>query len=126
MGYLLTTLAPSIQLGIPRPLQTVFILEDALVLLTNQYAVGRARSILVTLNALEEKMKAAQCTLVASKLGSLELHPGKDRGHYYTDLLEREYVRWVNRLADILGAPKYAYAERFRRRGPGTHLRVSG
>lgn len=126
MGYLLTTLAPSIQLGIPQALPTLFILEQSLVLLTNQFAVERAQRILTKLDNLEAKLEAAQCTLVASELGSLKLHPLKDRGLLFTDSLEREYIRWVNRLADILGAPKYAYSERFRRRGPGTNVSVSG
>ena len=126
MGYLASSSAASIQFGLPRPLQTLFILEDAISLITNPHAQDRVRNILSCLDQIEGKLKSAQCTLMAEKLGQLVLHPGRDKGLFATDLLEREYVRWVNRLADILGAPKYVYSERFRRRGPGSVLAVSG
>jgi hypothetical protein len=126
MGYLLTSFAASVQLGIPRPLQTVFILEDSIALLTNEFACKRVRNILEILCKLEKQLEAATCSLNVQSVGNITFNPGKDRGLFATDLIEREYVRWVNRLADILGAPLYPYSKRFQRQGPGTVLRVRG
>lgn len=125
LGYLATSFAPSIQLGIPRPLQTVFLLEQGLELLTLGYAVNRVRCILGTLDGLECQLAGAVQTLSASRLGNLEMHPLKEKGLLFTDSIEREYVRWASRLADILGVPLYPYSARFRKSGPGSVVPVS-
>lgn len=118
LGYLETSFAASIQFGLPRPVQTVFMLESAMELLVNSDAIDRVRRILFTLDEIEEKLRAALCSMIAEQLGTLKL-----RGNY-TDLLEKEYVRWANRLADIFGVPKYFFSARFQRRGPGTSVPV--
>ncbi len=124
LGYLGVSNAPSMQLGIPRPLQTVFLLEDALSLLTNQYSVQRVTCILETLEALEKKMAASTTYLAADRVGSLQLHPLRNQGKLYTDSLEKEVLRWSKRLADVLGVPPYAYSSRFRKSGPGSGVPV--
>jgi hypothetical protein len=63
-------------------------------------------------------------TLGVKKAGEIELHPLSERGTLVTDSLEREYVRWSDRLADILGVPHYPFSARFRRRGPGSSIPV--
>ena len=125
LGYMETSFAASVQFGLARPVQTAFILEQSFALLTNPYAVDRVRSVLATLDGIEEQMRCGTQTLVAAQLGDMRLHPLADSGQLFTDSLEKEYGRWARRLADILGAPLYAYAERFRRRGPGTSVPVS-
>ena len=67
MGYLETSLAASMQLGIPRPLQTVFLLEDAMSLLVNEFAVKRVRGILEILCKIEKQLEAAICQLNVQK-----------------------------------------------------------
>lgn len=137
MGYMGTSFggvsaAASLSYGIARPIQTMFLVENAIQqLLVNPFAVDRVRRVLQVLDELEAKLQAASCTLVAGQLGDLQLHPGKDRGEYFTDLLEREYKRWAMRLADILGCPLYKFSTRFG--GGGGHgsgrvgnVRVSG
>lgn len=124
LGYMEVSSAPSIQLGIPKPLQTVFLLEDALTLLTNVYAVDRVRCILQTLDQIEGQLRAGTCTLVADKLGELQLHPLRAQGKLFTDSLEKEYRRWAQRLADVMGVPLYPYSQRFRASGPGAVLPV--
>ncbi len=120
LGYMETSFAASMQLGIPRPVQTVFLLESAMSLLTNEGAVNRVRGILLQLERLEEQLKQATCSLVAKKLGDLELRDN------FPDLLEKEYGRWARRLADILGVPLYAFSTRFSRGGPGRSIPVMG
>jgi hypothetical protein len=125
LGYLETSFAPSIQLGMPKPLQTVFLLEQGLTLLVNGYAVNRVRCILKTLDDLECQLVCAVKTMAAASLGELKLHPLSGMGKLFTDSLEDEYVRWAGRLADILGVPLYPYARRFKRTGPGSVIPVS-
>lgn len=120
LGYMETSFggnqaAASISFGIARPVQTMFLVEDAIqVLLTNLFAVDRVRSVLQTMDNLEQQIAAAACMLAAEQLGTMKLRSAKS-GETFTDLLEREYVRWGYRLADILGVPVYAYSMRYRR-----------
>lgn len=123
LGYLNTSFAASLTLGIPRPVQTLFLVEDAMGLLIPQ-TVPRVLCILDTMDGLETKLRRAVDQLGVSKIGELELHPLKDRGQLVTDSLEREYVRWGNRLADILGVPHYPFSARYAKRGPGSSIPV--
>jgi hypothetical protein len=125
MGYLETEFAPSIQLGIPRPLQTVFLLETALSLIKTNLAVARVRKILCILDQIETKLVEAVCQVGVSELGNLKLHPLAGKGILGSDSIEKEYQRWAFRLADVLGAPPYPYAQRFRKSGPGSNVRVN-
>lgn len=119
LGYVETSFAAALQFGVPRPIQTIFLLEQALGLLLNPYAVQRARTLLGKLDSIEEQMfEPGMQLLYAEQLGELKLR-GAKIGETSTDLMEREYVRWANRLADMLGVPLYAYSERFKAKGPG-------
>lgn len=114
MGYLASSFAASMQFGIPRPVQTVFLAESAFVLLNEQHAIDRFVLVLDTMDAIEDRMRRAALdgTLAAEGMGPMRLR-GAKRGETYPDLLEREYVRWGMRLADILGAPLYPYSGRY-------------
>lgn len=120
LGYMETSFggnqaAASLSFGIPRPLQTMFLVEDAIQnLLTNLFAVERVRSVLQTMDNFELQLAAAVCMLAAESLGELKLR-GSKPGETITDLIEREYVRWGWRLADILGCPPYPYSKRYQR-----------
>lgn len=112
-GYMETSFAASLQFGIPRPAQTVFLLEQAMTLLVEPNAVERVKCLLDTLDGVESQLQRATKSLGAAKVGNLELR-GAKAGETHTDLLEREYVRWARRLADVLGVPLYPYSSRFR------------
>lgn len=118
LGYLASASAASMQFGMARPIQTVYLLESAMEMLVDQNALDRVRRVLFTLDEIETKMQSALCSMIAEQLGTLKL-----RGDY-TTRLEAEYTRWANRLADILGVPKYLFSARFQRRGPGTSVPV--
>jgi hypothetical protein len=107
LGYLAVQPAASIQYGIPRPLQTVFLLETALNNLI-EGAVDRVRRVLKIMDDVEVRLVEAQDRLAASALDSLKLRENEP------DMLEREYVRWGCRLADILGAPIYPFSMRYK------------
>jgi hypothetical protein len=112
MGYPGTSPAPTIALGVPTAMQTSFMVENAM---NNVMGVStdRVRTLLQILDNTEAAIVAAQCNLAAAKVGNLELR-GATAGETHTDLLEREYVRFAQRLADLLGAPLYPYAQRFK------------
>lgn len=118
LGYMETSFAASMQLGIPRPVQTVFLLESAMNLIADAHAVARVRSILEQLDKIEQQLKDATCSLIAESIGDLKLRES------YPDRLEKEYVRWAKRLADIFGVPLYAYSDRFRKAGAGKSITV--
>lgn len=124
MGYMETSYAASVQFGLARPIQTMFILDQAMGLLTNPFALDRARRVLDTLDNLECQLQAAVKTTMVSNMGTMNLHPLAAQGKLATDSIEREYVRWARRLADILGAPLYPYSARFVTGGPGSSVRV--
>ena len=125
LGYINTSFTASITLGIPRPLQTLFLVEDSMGLLASPEAVNRVVCILDTMDAIEGQLRSAVTTLAASRLGELELHPLKDRGKLFTDSLDDEYRRWGARLADVLGVPFYPFSRRYMQSGPGSNVRVS-
>ena len=124
LGYMQVTVAASISFGIPRPIQTSFLVESAMDLLLVE-AEPRVRRILKILDNLEKQIEAAACTLAAAQLGELTLR-GAEPGRTFPDLLEREYSRWAKRLADIFGVPLYAYSTRFKKSGPGGNIPVMG
>jgi hypothetical protein len=110
LGYLAVQPAASIQFGIPRPIQTLFLVETAMQNILPE-AEDRVRRTLGIMDDIELKLVDAQDRLVARRLNGLELRDGEP------DLLEKEYARWGARLADILGVPFYPFATRFRAAG---------
>ena len=107
LGYLQVSAAASIQLGIPRPLQTVFLLEQGLNNVIEN-AIPRVRRILNVMDNVENKLEESQDRLAAKQLDSLQLRDNEP------DMLEKEYVRWGYRLADLFGVPIYAYSNRYK------------
>src|ERR1700735_2645111 len=95
LGYLNVGTAASIQLGIPRPLQTLFLVEMAM---DNLLTVGvpRVIRILDILDGVECKLTTAQTRLAATALEDLKLN------NQECEMLENEYVRWAERLSDTL------------------------
>ena len=123
LGYLGTSFAASITMGVPRPVQTLFLVEDAMGLLLPESAT-RVIELLCILDRLEAKLLKACDTLGVETAGELTLHPLRGSGKLTTDSIEAEVRRWASRLADVLGVPPYPYSLRFQRRGPGTNVPV--
>lgn len=107
LGYPEIQGAASIQFGIPRPIQTAFLVEHALNNIIGA-AEDRVRRILGVMDGIEDQLTDAQPRLAAEKMDELTIR--KDEA----DALEREYVRWGSRLADVLGVPIYPYSARYR------------
>lgn len=109
LGYLNSSFAGSIQFGLPRPTQTIFVLEQAMNLVIAG-AEDKIRKIVCIMDGIECKLVDAQERLAASKLGEITLRADEP------DRLEDEYVRWGGRLADTLGVPWYPYSIRYKGR----------
>lgn len=112
LGYGDVEPASSITFGQPTLMQTNFLLESSLDRVSER-AVPRIRIIIGYMEGIDRKLVEAQERLAASQLGDMTLR-GSTRGETEPDLLEREYVRWAYRLADIFRCPVYAYSARFR------------
>lgn len=117
LGYPQVQPAASVQWGIPRPIQTAFLVESAMNNIIPA-AEPRVREMLCTLDGIETKLIEAQDYLVAQKLEDITLRDG------HPDLLEREYQRWAGRLADLLGVPLYAFSTKFRSSSAVSNVRV--
>lgn len=119
LGYLGVESGAMLSFGIPASRQTLFLIENAM----NQLmavSVPRVLTILQVLDNIEKQLAEALCYLTADQLGELALAGSKDpRARLVTDRLEREYVRWANRLADIFGVPKYPFSARTNAGGSG-------
>jgi hypothetical protein len=116
LGYLNVSTAASLQFGLPRPIQTLFIIELAMEQLP-EVALPRVRRLLKILDNTECRLENAQSRLAAASLGELKI---ERQGMQEPDLLEHEYWRWASRLADQLGVPLYAYSNRFKGQGPAS------
>lgn len=117
LGFQSTAAASSIQLGIPRGMQTLFLIENAM---TNLLSVAepRVQQMLDTLDGIEQKLIEAQDYLAVASTDGVTLR-GLQPGQSHPDALEREYSRWADRLANVLGCSTYPGAARFRSSGPG-------
>lgn len=112
LGYLATTTAASLSFGIPRPVETLFLVETAMNNVPEGFPVAKVRELLGVLDGIETKLIAAQTRLAAESIDSITLRTTK-QGESEPDALEREYRRWGGRLADMLGVPFYPYSERY-------------
>jgi|SRR5581483_10329052 len=120
LGYPLQTTAASIQFGMPALTQTSFLVDNAVGKLLEP-TCNDVRNILRVMDGIESKLVEAQDRLAATQLEELYLNNSEP------DMLEKEYRRWGNRLADTLGAPIYPYSARYRGGLSGvTNIAVSG
>jgi hypothetical protein len=111
LGYPEVQPAASIQYGIPRPIQTAFLFETAVHLIV-PVACDRVRRILRIMDDIETQMSGpGLARLAATQLEDLTVR-ADEQGQ-----LDDQYVKWGERLADVIGVPIYAYSTKYRRRG---------
>ncbi|TXH58680.1 MAG: hypothetical protein E6Q97_01430 [Desulfurellales bacterium] len=120
LGYPETTSVSAYAMGIPTTVQGMFLVDSAVDHLEDS-AADRVRNLLAILDGMEQKILKAICTLTVESVGDIRMR-GAQQGMTGTDLLEREYRRWAQRLADCLGVPMYPYTNRF---GGGINIPVS-
>lgn len=107
LGYPNVSAMASIQMGVPKPLQTLFLVETAMDKILEEY-LPILRTTIATLDSIECQLVAGQPNLAVNKLGEMELRKE------HLDQLEREYKRWAFRLAEDIGVPIYPFATRFK------------
>lgn len=126
LGYPSTAQMASIQLGIPRPIQSLFLVEQAMNLLIADAEI-RVRQMLAKMDLIESKLleQVTDDHLAAIRLEDLYLRARSAGGGGNTEgeLLEEEYQRWGWRLADELGVPVYPYSKRYRVNGGSVPVR---
>jgi hypothetical protein len=115
LGYMTVVVASSFAFGLPQLTDTQFMVEDAM---TRIQATSESRviSLLDTLDKIECQLQRASGELFARAIDGLE--PNLDQ----PDMLEKEYVRWASRLADMLGVMPYPYSKRFRQMAGGGRM----
>lgn len=106
-GYLLVDPVASIQLGIPRASQSMFLLEASMDRIPES-AVGLIRRYVAVLDQIEDMLFDSTTRFAATQVGDLHLNDNEPAK------LETEYARWAKRLADDLGIPLNPFSERFR------------
>lgn len=121
LGYMGIQSASALSFGIPRPVQTLFLVETALNNILPIFE-DKLRRIVNIMDGIECRLVDAQERLAASQLDSLKTRADEPQA------LEVEYQRWGLRLADLLGVPPYYYSTRYRRQPGqrGGNVPVSG
>lgn len=106
LGYMTVVVASSFAFGIPQATETQWMFESAITRVMPA-SESRVVSILDKLDCIEETMFGATKDLFARRAGDLEPNLSQP------DDLEKEYIRWAKRLADMLGVMPYPYSQRF-------------
>lgn len=107
LGYLNVAPAASLSFGIPRPIQTMFLVETAMTnLVDDGFTIENVRRILGVLDRIDCQIAESPVYFIASKSGNTEIDP------QLQTKLEYAYCQQMGRLADILGVPAYPYSQR--------------
>lgn len=120
LGYPITgTSAASISIGLVRPMQTAFMLDNALQLVrTEEEAVRIIIDLIARADCAMDLWLKSGGDMRVAKVGNIEMR-GAKKGERTNDLLRDAYVDVVQVLADTLGVPIYLYSKRFRGRTTG-------
>lgn len=111
LGYPLADSTTRVGMGVPGPTKMGFLVQGQLGLVPDGL-LPKARRLLCLLESVELAIQGSLDELSAEQMGNMKLR-GAEKGQTVTDLKEREYCRWAQRLADLLGVPLYPYAKRF-------------
>jgi hypothetical protein len=106
LGYPQTDPVASIQLGVPRASQPMFLVEGQMNRIPES-AIALVRRCTAFCDATELRILESQERLAARSVDEVDMNPTEP------DDLRKEYRFWVQRLADVLGAPINPYAAAF-------------
>lgn len=107
----------SMSVGLPAYRETSFLIENAMNAVA-EHALPTVRSLLTTLEGLEQQLLKATCVLPVDAVGTIRLAGSASttaragNGGLATDRLDAEVNRWRGRLADVLGVPLYHFSSR--------------
>jgi hypothetical protein len=103
LGYPQTDPVASIQLGVPRSSQPMFLVETQMNRIPDT-AIALIRICVARCDATEQRIMECQERMAAKSVDEVDLNPDEP------EMLRKEYRYWVQKLADNLGAPINAYA----------------
>lgn len=118
LGYPTVTQATALQMGVPRPVQTMFLVVNNATNNLLEGMVPQVRTLLQRMDDLETKLTQAEDRLAASSVGDIKLRSDE------CDMLEKRYVDWGYKLAELLGSPVYALSRRYLRWSGGINIPV--
>lgn len=107
LGYMTVVVASSFAFSIPAATEVQFMFESAIQRVRPE-SETRVVQLLDKIDEIECTLFRASSELFAKRVADLEpnLEQPSD--------VEREYVRWACRLADMLGITPYPFSERFK------------
>lgn len=106
LGYPQTDPVASIQLGVPRASQPMFLVEGQMNRIPDS-AIALVRRCVANCDATDQRILECQERMAARRADEIDLNENE------ADMLRKEYRFWVQRLADILGAPINPFAAAF-------------
>jgi hypothetical protein len=107
LGYMTVVIPGSMAFSIPQVTETQWLFEDAVTRIRVE-SEQRVIGLLDKLDQIECTLFRASSELFAKRAAELEPNLSQP------DDVEREYMRWACRLADMLGVFPYPYSERFK------------
>lgn len=121
MGYPGTSTASTLAMGLPTSLEFNHLVEAQMDRL-REAAIPIARELIDTMDGLLQAKKEAVDLLAVSQLDTIKIRSDQ------IDQIDRQYFQWACQLADLLRAPLYPGAEKFKRflGGGGVNIRVTG
>ena len=117
LGFFQVAPSTSIFMGFPAATQTSFLLEPAMDHILDS-GVGHIRDDIAECDRIECEIKDARFRLQAKSVEGIDLNPQE------LTQLKIEYAEWAKRLADDLGVPVNAYADKFRYMGGPMPLNI--
>lgn len=113
LGYFNAATASSIMLGVPRPAQPLFLVEQSMGFLLPA-GETEVRRLLAIIDSIDDRMLRAHGRLAAEEIGEIVMNPRE------LTALKQERFYWAGRLSDEIGAPmNEAYAMQYRGGGGG-------
>lgn len=106
LGYPQTDPVASIQLGVPRASQPMFLVEGQMNRIP-EAVIALVRRCMAYCDATDQRILECQERMAAKSVGEIDLNEAE------ADMLRKEYRYWVQRLADIIGAPINPFAAAF-------------
>lgn len=106
LGYPQTDPVASIQLGVPRASQPMFLVEGQMNRIPDT-VIALVRRAVAYCDATDQRILECQERMAAKSVGEIDLNESE------ADMLRKEYRYWVQRLADIIGAPINPFAAAF-------------
>ena len=107
LGYMTVVVASSMAFSIPQATEVQWMFEDAITRVRVE-SEPRILTLLDKLDQIECVLFQASSDLFAKRAGDVEMNLSQP------DDVEREYVRWACRLADMLGVMPYPFSDRFK------------